>query len=177
MDFLESVQPYLNYATEMRESDATMAYYSKYYAVQTGLKLCKEKPGAKANAAKQILMNEITDLESLKAQMGNQTKAEQQAHMESQIMRAFTLTDQDERECDAITEQTAVDFKQTGDFIAILQVFDGCYNEEWQLRKRYCEFKVETIRKALSQGIQPERGEKAFEAVVAMEEEKKEEVP
>ena len=60
----------------MRESDVIMAYHCKFFAVQTGLKLCGENPGAEANLAKAALMQELSDLEGLKSQMGSKSKEE-----------------------------------------------------------------------------------------------------
>ncbi len=43
--FLNSVKPYLTYATQMRTQVPVMAYQCKLYAVQKGLDLCKQQPG------------------------------------------------------------------------------------------------------------------------------------
>jgi len=151
--FLAPVKPYFTYAAQMREAVPIMAYHCKFYAVQHGLKLCNANPGDQANQAKGLLIQELGDLEQLKKSMGDVKQEDLRYHVENFVMSVFATTDKDERTCETITKKNAMDFKRTGDFIAILELFDECFSEEWQERKRYCTYKAGTIMKALKQGI------------------------
>lgn len=108
----------------------------------------------------------------MKAEMGGVAQEDLKYHVENFIMSVFAKTDKDERTVETITKQNAIDFKRTGDFIALLELFDGAMTPEWAERKKYCIFKAGTILKALKAGIQPERGNPNDPP----EEEKKEEV-
>ena len=94
-------------------------------------------------------------------------------HVENFVLSVFATTDKEERTCETITKKNAMDFKRTGDFIAILQLFNDWCSDEWQERKKYCTYKAGTIMKALKNGEQPERGN----PFAPPEEEKKEELP
>lgn len=151
-----------------------MAYHCKLYAVQKGLALCKASPGEAADKAKAYLIGELTDLEAMKAAMGDVDKEDMKVAIENFTMSVFASTDKEERTCETITKKNAIDFKRTGDFIMILSLFadDGNLEPEWAERKKYCTYKAGTIMKALKAGEQPPRGN----PFAPPEEEKKEEV-
>ena len=71
MSILGPVKPYFTYSAQMKNAVPIMAYHCKLYAVQKGLALCKENPGDQADKAKAYLINELTDLEAMKAAMGD----------------------------------------------------------------------------------------------------------
>jgi len=146
-----------------------MAYHCKLYAVQRGLALCKDAAGDQAAEAKNYLIGELGDLEQMKAGMGDVAKDDLKFHVENFVLSVFAQTDKEERTCETVTKKNAIDFKRTGDFIAVLTCF-GELNEEWAKRKKYCTYKAGTIMKALKAGEEPVRGN-PFEP----EEEKKEE--
>lgn len=89
----------------------------------------------------------------MKKAMGDVKQEDLRFHVENFVMSVFANTDKEERTCEQITKKNAVDFKRTGDFIALLELFDGCYTDDWNEKKRYCTFKAGTILKALKQGI------------------------
>jgi len=154
----------------MRQSVPIMAYWCKMYAVKKGLGLCSENPGEAADKAKTYLIQELTDLETMKKEMGDVKQEDMKYHVENFVLSVFAQTDKDERTCETITKKNAVDFKRTGDFIMVLELFEGCMTEEWVQRKKYCTYKAGTIMKALKNGEEPVRGN-------PFEEEKKEEQP
>lgn len=88
----------------------------------------------------------------MKAAMGDVAKEDLKYHVENFVLSVFAQTDKEERTCETITRKNAVDFKRTGDFIALLELFDDCMTDEWQQRKKYCTFKAGTILKALKAG-------------------------
>lgn len=76
-------------------------------------------------------MQELTDLEAMKAAMGDVAKDDLKYHVENFILSVFASTDKDERTCETITRKHAVDFKRAGDFIALLELFDDVMTDEW----------------------------------------------
>ena len=135
-----------------------MAYHCKLFAVQLGLKICNENPGEKADAAKQLLIQELTSCENMKSAFGDVAQEDLKYHVENFIMSVFAATDKDERTCAQITRKNAVDFNRCGHFIALLDLFPEAMTPEWAERKKYCSYKAGTILKALKEGREPERG-------------------
>jgi len=105
-----------------------------------------------ADKAKSFLVNELGDLEAMKAAMGAVEQADLKFHVENFVLSVFAQTDKEERTCETITRKNAADFKRTMDFIALLTLFDDAMTEEWEERKRYCMYKAGTIMKALKAG-------------------------
>lgn len=136
----------------MKDSVPIMAYHCKFYAVKKGLALCNSNPGEMADKAKSFLVNELGDLEAMKAAMGTVEQADLKFHVENFVLSVFAQTDKDERTCETITRKNAADFKRTMDFIALLTLFEDTMTEEWEERKRYCMYKAGTIMKALKAG-------------------------
>jgi hypothetical protein len=127
-----------------------MAYHCKLYGVQKVLALCKENEGnPKAAEAKSYLMGELEDLEAMKAAMGELPKDDCKTHVENFVLSVFAKADKEERTCETITKQNAIEFKRAGDFIAVLSLFDDCMTAEWENRKKFCTYKAGTIMKAL----------------------------
>ena len=157
MSVIAPVKPYFTYSAQMRNGVPIMAYHCKLYAVQKGLALCKASPGEAADKAKSYLIGELTDLEAMKAAMGDVDKDDLKVHVENFIMSVFATTDKDERTCETITKKNAIDFKRCGDFIMILTLF-GELDTDWTDRKKFCTYKAGTIMKALKAGEQPPRG-------------------
>ena len=77
--------------------------------------------------------------------------------IENFVLSVFAKIDKEERTCETITKQHAVDFKRCADFIQLLSLF-GSLEEEWKEREKYCKYKAGTILKALKNGEQPPRG-------------------
>ena len=67
----------------------------------------------------------------MKAAMGDVQQTDLKFHVENFIMSVFAATDKDERTCETITKKNAMDFKRSGDFIMLLELFDDALNEEW----------------------------------------------
>lgn len=141
----------------MRSTVPIMAYHCKLYAIENGLKLTNNADPAAAAPAKQYLLNELGELEAMKKAMGDVNKEEMQTAVENFVLSVFAATDKEERTCPTITKKNAVDFKRTGDFIAVLTCF-GPLDAEWNDKKKYCTYKAGTIMKALKNGEQPPRG-------------------
>lgn len=83
------IKPYLTYAQQMRQSVPIMAYHCKFFAVQRGLGICSKNPGETADKAKGLLMQELTDLEQMKAAMGDVAKEDLKYHVENFILSVF----------------------------------------------------------------------------------------
>jgi len=90
--------------------------------------------------------------------MGEVNQENLKVAVENFVLSVFAQTDKEERTCETITKKNAMDFKRTGDFIALLELFEGAMTDEWISRKKYCAYKAGTIMKAMKAGVQPERG-------------------
>ena len=66
-----------------------MAYHCKFFAVKKGLALCGASPGEMADKAKSFLINELGDLEKLKASMGTVEQADLKFHVENFVLSVF----------------------------------------------------------------------------------------
>jgi len=152
------IKPYFTYAAQMKDSVPIMAYHCKLFAVKKGLALCNASPGEGADKAKSYLVQELGDLEAMKAAMGDVAQEDLKFHVENFVLSVFAQTDKEERTCETITRKNAVDFKRTKDFIELLDLFEGAMNDEWAERRKYCVYKAGTIMKALKEGTEPERG-------------------
>lgn len=73
------------------------------------------------------------------------------AHVDNFVLSMFARVDKEERTCETITKQNAIDFNRAGHFIQVLTVF-GDLDEEWAERAKYCKFKAGTILKAIKEG-------------------------
>lgn len=67
-------------------------------------------------------MTELQDLEKMKQAIEG-TKEDHKYVVENFVMGVFAKTDKDERTCEKITKQNAIDFKRCADFIALLTLF------------------------------------------------------
>jgi len=137
-----------------------MAYYCKLFAVTRGMELLKADPsGAETAKARDYLMNELADLEQMKAAMPEgTTKQDHATSVENFVASVFTRTDKEERTCETITKKIAVDFNRCSHFIMLLEIFDGVFDSAWDEKRKYCAYKAGNILKALKEGRQPQRG-------------------
>ena len=128
---LKKVKPYFTYAEAMRQGVPIMAYHCKFYGVQTGLKACNANPGDDANTAKAYLIQQLSELESMKQAMGDVKQEDLKYHVENWVLSKFAQIDKEERTAEEITKKHAMEFKRTADFIAILELFEETFTEEW----------------------------------------------
>ena len=67
----------------------------------------------------------------MKKAMGDVAQEDLKFHVENFVLSVFTKTDKEERTDETITKKNAMDFKRTGDFIMLLDLFDGAMTEDW----------------------------------------------
>lgn len=154
MSVIAPVKPYIKYAMDMREHVPILAYYCKLFAVTKGLEAIKQDTtGADNTKARAFLMNELQDLEAMKALMPEgTTKQDHATSVENFVASVFTAADKDERTCETITKKNAMDFNRCSHFIMLLSLFDGVYDSAWEEKRKYCVFKAGSILKALKEG-------------------------
>ena len=98
-------------------------------------------------------MNEMGDLEAMKRAMPEGTvKADHQNNIENFVASVFANLEKEERTCETITKKHAMDFNRVSHFIMLLTVFDDCFDDAWDEKRKYCVFKAGTILKALKAG-------------------------
>lgn len=93
----------------------------------------------------------------MKKALGDVSKEDHKFTVENFVMSVFAKTDKDERICEKITKQNAIDFKRCADFIQLLTIF-GELDADWKEREKYCKYKAATIVKCLKSGEEPQRG-------------------
>jgi vacuolar protein sorting-associated protein VTA1 len=144
MSLIAAIKPYIKYSMEMKEHVPIVAYYCKLYAIQKGNEIIKnDQTGADTSAIKQFLLGEITDLENIKKNLPEgTTKAEHRFVVENFVTSIFTTVEKDERTCEEITKKNAIDFNRASHFIMLLSIFDDCWDETWEQRRKYCIFKA-----------------------------------
>ena len=109
------------------------------------------------NEVKAYLLNELQDLEKMKSALGQTQKEDHFPQVENFLLSVFAKIDKEERTCERITKNHAVDFKKCSDFIQILSIF-GPIEAEWLERDKYCKYKAGNILKCLKSGEEPKRG-------------------
>lgn len=131
MSILAPVKVYFKHAMDLRQAVPVVAYYCKLYGVNKGFEIMKQNASSpNINEVKTFLMSELKDLEEMKAAMGPGTKEDHFPLVENFILSVFAKIDKDERTCEKVTKQHAVDFKRCSDFISILSIF-GPMEPEW----------------------------------------------
>lgn len=90
---IKSIQPYLNYAAQLRQSIPIMAYNCKLYAVQKGLDICKQNPGEEAMQAKAMLISEMDDLAQMKKALGEIDKDDMVTAIDNFVLSVFAKAD------------------------------------------------------------------------------------
>jgi len=93
-----------------------------------------------------------------KAMPEGTVKADHRNNIENFVMSVFTNADKEERTCETISKKHALDFNRCSHFIMLLSVFDDCYDDAWEEKRKYCVYKAGNIMKALKNGEQPPRG-------------------
>jgi len=134
MSILAPVKAYFKYAMELKPHVPVVAYYCKFYAVNKGFELMKVNASSpNLPEVKSYLMNELKDLETMKAVLGGTTKEDHKPEIENFLLSVFAKADKEERTDPQITKNHALSFKRCGDFIEILNMF-GPMENEWQER-------------------------------------------
>jgi vacuolar protein sorting-associated protein VTA1 len=144
MSIIAPIKPYITYSMQMRQHVPIVAYYCKLYAIQKGNEILKADTSGQDNSKiKAFLLQELTDLENMKKNLPEgTTKAEHRFVVENFVTSIFTNVEREERTCEEITKKNAVDFNRTSHFIMLLSIFDGCYDDTWEQRRKYCVFKA-----------------------------------
>ena len=144
MSIIAPIKPYIRYSMEMRQHVPIVAYYCKLYAIQKGNEIVKnDTSGQDTSKIKVFLLNELTDLEAMKKNLPEGTKkAEHRFVVENFVTSIFTTVEKEERTVETITKKNAMDFNRTSHFIMLLSIFDDCYDDTWEQRRKYCVFKA-----------------------------------
>ena len=144
MSLIAPVKPYIRYSMEMRQHVPIVAYYCKLYAIQKGNEIVKnDTSGQDTSKIKAFLLNELTDLEAMKKNLPEGTKkAEHRFVVENFVTSIFTTVEKEERTVETITKKHAMDFNRASHFIMLLSIFEECYDDTWEERRKYCVFKA-----------------------------------
>lgn len=130
MASIAPVKVYFKYSMELVTISPVLSYYLKLYGVNKGFEIMKANPAAGTPEVKQFLMGEMQDLEKLKAELGGTSKDDHKIMVENFVLSIFAKIDKEERTCEKVTKQNAMDFKRCSDFISVLSMF-GPLDAEW----------------------------------------------
>lgn len=158
MSLLAPIKPFFKYSMDLNSQFPVVAYYLKFYAVTKGFDLLKAAPqGSNTTDQKAFLKNELSELETMFTSLPGGSKEDHRYQVENFVLSVFAKVDKDERTCEKVTKNNAIDFKRCGDFISMMTIF-GELEPEWQERERFCKYKAGTILKCLKNGEEPPRG-------------------
>lgn len=97
---LAPIKAYFKYSMELTQVSPVMAYYCKLYGVNKGFEIMKTNPAAATSDVKKFLMEELADLEKLKANLGGTSKDEHKQFVENFVLSVFAKIDKEERTCE-----------------------------------------------------------------------------
>jgi molecular chaperone GrpE (heat shock protein) len=84
--------------------------------VNKGLELMKQASGD-TKEVKSFLINELQELEKMKASLEGTSKDDHKVMIENFVLSLFAKVDKDERTCETVTKNHAIEFKRCADFI------------------------------------------------------------
>jgi len=121
------------------------------------MELCQKNPGEMADKGKAYLMQELGDLENMKAAMGGISKDDAFVSVENFILSVFARADTDERQCEKVGKEQAIAFRRAAHFIEVLNIW-GPLTEEWLKRRKFCIYKAGVIMQCMKAGTEAPRG-------------------
>ena len=104
MSALAPIKAYFKYSFDLLQASPVMSYYCKLYGVNKGFELMKSNPSASTPDVKQFLMNELNDLEKLKAALGGTSKEDHKYQVENFVLSVFAKVDKEERTVEKLTK-------------------------------------------------------------------------
>ncbi|GAB0095053.1 VTA1 [Sergentomyia squamirostris] len=152
---LKAIAHYLKTAAEHDARDVIVAYWSRLYALQCGLKLSSQKP------EETKLFIELMDwLEKTKKEHADNesitNEVAAQAYLENYALKLFLYADKQDREGN-FGKNVVKAFYTSGMIYDILQTF-GELTEEVQQNRKYAKWKAAYIHNCLKNGETPVAG-------------------
>ncbi|XP_065359052.1 vacuolar protein sorting-associated protein VTA1 homolog [Calliphora vicina] len=149
---LKQIQHFLKLAQEHDSRDIIVAYWSRLYALQVGLKITTQQP-----EETRLLLGIMDWLESVKKDnseneaISNEVAA--QAHMENYALKLFLYADKQDREGN-FGKNVVKAFYSCGVIYDVLQTF-GELSEEALHNRKYAKWKAAYIHNCLKNGEVP----------------------
>ncbi|XP_028414407.1 vacuolar protein sorting-associated protein VTA1 homolog [Dendronephthya gigantea] len=150
---LKVIQPFLKLAKEYETRDPIVAYWSRYHAVQVGI-----KNKTKENVS--FLMNLMDLLEKTKQSQSHEEAITNdvvaQAHLENKGVQLFLWADSEDR-ASRFNKNVVKSFYSASLIFDILTVF-GELNDEIAAQRKYSKWKAAYINNCLKKGETPVPG-------------------
>ncbi|KNC28205.1 hypothetical protein FF38_07529 [Lucilia cuprina] len=149
---LKQIQHFLKLAQEHDTRDIVVAYWSRLYALQVGLKVTTQQP-----EETKLLLGVMDWLEAVKKEnsdneaISNEVAA--QAHMENYALKLFLYADKQDREGN-FGKNVVKAFYSCGVIYDVLQTF-GELSEEALHNRKYAKWKAAYIHNCLKNGEVP----------------------
>ncbi|XP_037821866.1 vacuolar protein sorting-associated protein VTA1 homolog [Lucilia sericata] len=149
---LKQIQHFLKLAQEHDTRDIVVAYWSRLYALQVGLKITTQQP-----EETKLLLGIMDWLEAVKKEnsdneaISNEVAA--QAHMENYALKLFLYADKQDREGN-FGKNVVKAFYSCGVIYDVLQTF-GELSEEALHNRKYAKWKAAYIHNCLKNGEVP----------------------
>jgi len=152
---LKQIQHFLKLAQEHDTRDIVIAYWSRLYALQVGLKLSAQQP-----EETRLLLAIMDWLEEVKKQAADNeaitNEVAAQAHIENYALKLFLYADKQDRESN-FGKNVVKAFYSSGVLYDVLQTFGELTDEAIQNRK-YAKWKAAYIHNCLKNGETPVPG-------------------
>ncbi|XP_075152216.1 vesicle trafficking 1 [Haematobia irritans] len=152
---LKQIQHFLKIAQEHDTRDIVVAYWSRLYALQVGLKLTTQQP-----EETKLLLAIMDWLESMKKDHSDNESITNevcaQAHMENYALKLFLYADKQDREGN-FGKNVVKAFYSSGVIYDVLQTF-GELSEEALHNRKYAKWKAAYIHNCLKNGETPVSG-------------------
>ncbi|XP_017491284.1 PREDICTED: vacuolar protein sorting-associated protein VTA1 homolog [Rhagoletis zephyria] len=157
---LKQIQHFLKIAQEHDSRDIVVAYWSRLYALQIGLKISSQQPDES-----KLLLAIMDWLEGTKkSQLENEAITNEvaaQAHLENYALKLFLYADKQDRESN-FGKNVVKAFYSSGVIYDVLQTF-GELSEESINNRKYAKWKAAYIHNCLKNGEIPLPGPAADE--------------
>ncbi|XP_054720881.1 vacuolar protein sorting-associated protein VTA1 homolog [Uloborus diversus] len=152
---LKAIQPYLKIAKEHDARDPAIAYWSRYYAVQYGLKINDKTPESTG-----FLISIMDWLENVKKTKSDDETISNdvvaQAHVENYALKLFLWADGEDR-AGKFGKNVVKAFYTAGFLYDVVNTF-GEPSEEVLHHRKYAKWKSTYIHNCLKNGVTPTPG-------------------
>ncbi|XP_013105872.1 vacuolar protein sorting-associated protein VTA1 homolog [Stomoxys calcitrans] len=152
---LKQIQHFLKIAQEHDVRDIVVAYWSRLYALQVGLKLTTQQP-----EETRLLLAIMDWLESMKKEHADNeaitNEVAAQAHMENYALKLFLYADKQDRDGN-FGKNVVKAFYSSGVIYDVLQTY-GELSEEALHNRKYAKWKAAYIHNCLKNGETPISG-------------------
>lgn len=157
---LKAIQPYLKVAADMKKREPVVAFHCDMHAMQTGMKIDSKSPDCK-----QFLLQLMTSLEKLKAEISKDPERKEQISsdvvgavvVEDQASKLFNYADGKDRSSD-FGKNVVRAFYTSSVLYDVAEGLTGELGDESKTQRKYARWKATYIHNCLKNGETPQPG-------------------